>query len=66
MLGKTDGRYLPTHLYLSPFKEKIKKETMPLFSQESFYKIHFLETGRPNGLLTKLIVGVKKCPEQMN
>jgi len=37
MLGKTDGRYLPTHLYLSPFKEKIKKETMPLFSQESFF-----------------------------
>ena len=67
MLGKTaDGRYLPTHLYLSPFEEKIKKYRC-LFSHKSrFYKIYFWETGRPNGLLTKLIVGVKECPEQMN
>lgn len=68
MLGKTaDGRYLPTHLYLSPFEEKIKKEvSMSLFSQESFLQNIFLGNRETKWFADKVNCRSKKCPEQMN
>lgn len=51
------------HIYIwAHLKRKSRKKYRCLFSHKSrFYKIYFLETGRPNGLLTKLIVGVKNA-----